>query len=72
MESPRTLIDHTVTLVRGPLAGHPANLVVIAEQPYLQRPQPWVAHPATLYQLHWPDGATTWHDRHEFKVATDE
>jgi hypothetical protein len=63
-----TLLSQTVQLVRGPLSGLGAiDLVVIREEPYTYRPAPWVEVPSTMYELHWPDGGTTWHSRHEFE-----
>jgi hypothetical protein len=63
-----SLKGHVVQIVRGPLARlGDVDLVVITEQPYTDRPAPWMAFPTMAYELHWPDGSTTWHLRHEFE-----
>ncbi len=64
----QSMTGRTVQIVRGPLRALGAvDLVVVAEQHYTDAPAPWVRVPATLYELHWPNGSTTWHERHEFE-----
>lgn len=64
-----TLINRTVQLVHGSLAGlNPSvDLVVIDAQPHRLPLEGGWSLPSTLYKLHWPDGGTTWHLRHEFE-----
>lgn len=64
-----SLVGRTVQLVKGPWthAQQQTDLVVLSEQPTTYRPEPWVGVPSTMYELHWPDGGTTWHYRHEFQ-----
>lgn len=66
------LVGRTVQIVHGPLSTLGAvDLVVLAEHPHTFRPQPWVGIPSAMYELHWPDGGTTWHPRHEFEPIGD-
>ena len=67
-----SLLHSTVQLSRPAPTHRNTDLVVVNERPYLFRPAPWMAVPAVLYELHWPDGATTWHDRWEFQPVLDD
>lgn len=69
-----SMTGQVVQLVRGPLSGltPPPDLVVLTEFAYTDSPAPWLRVPAVMYELHWPDGGTTWHRRHEFEpIASD-
>lgn len=43
-----------------------ADAVVIGVRPVIDIPAPFMRVPSVEFELHWPDGTTTWHRRWQF------